>query len=93
MTVAAEVVLASTRQDADAVETLRRHHGELAGGLTARVEALLAASEIPGGAAVEATRADLVSFCRHGLLPHAEAEETTLYRAAAQLPACASSSP
>jgi hypothetical protein len=72
MTVAAEVVLASTRQDADAVETVRRHHAELAGGLTARLQGLLAAAETPGGEAVEATRADLVSFCRRELIPHAK---------------------
>ena len=38
MTAPAEVVLASTRQDANAVEAVRRHHAELAGGLTARVQ-------------------------------------------------------
>ena len=35
MTLPAEVVLASTRHAADAVETARRHHAEPAGGLAA----------------------------------------------------------
>jgi uncharacterized protein (DUF2249 family) len=87
MTLPAEVVLASTRQDADAVETVRRHHAELAGGLTARVEALLASAENTGHGDVAAATDDLVAFCRHELIPHALAEETTLYRAAAEFPA------
>jgi uncharacterized protein (DUF2249 family) len=86
MTLPAEVVLASTRQDADAVEAVRRHHAELAGGLALRVEALLASAEDAGHGDVAAATDDLVAFCRRELIPHALAEEDTLYPAAADLP-------
>jgi uncharacterized protein (DUF2249 family) len=81
-----EVALSSTPADAAAVETIRRHHAELAAGLSVRVEALLLAVDRGDHARIEPMRADVTAFCRVELLPHAEAEETTLYRRAAELP-------
>ncbi|MGZ4554111.1 MAG: hemerythrin domain-containing protein [Mycobacteriaceae bacterium] len=72
--------------DAAAVHAVERHHAELAGALTAHVEALLNAVggvADPGVAAVEPSRGRLVGFCTAELLPHAAAEEGSLYPAAA----------
>ncbi len=78
------VVLATTAADADAVEAVEQHHAELAGALHARVEAVLTAASRPS-ANVAAARADLVDWSRRELLPHARAEEETLYPAAGEL--------
>lgn len=63
-----------------------RHHAELAGALGARVEALLTAVGSVAGSGmspVNRARGLLVDFCVNELLPHAAAEETTLYPVAA----------
>ncbi len=81
------VTIASTAEDAAAVEAVRNHHAQLANGLAERVAALLATAQAAGstGSAI-GTRAPsrdaLVSFCRTELLPHAVAEESALYPAA-----------
>ena len=76
-----DVVLASDAGDAAAVDAVRQHHAELAGRLAAHVEALLSAAAAPGGSPAEA-RAAVLRFCVGELLPHAVAEERTLYPAA-----------
>lgn len=91
MSASAELVLASSRQDAAAVETVRAHHAELAAGLATRAEGLLRAAERVDQEPADqgrtgAARTELLTFCRHELIPHARAEESTLYRAAAELP-------
>lgn len=75
------VIIASTSEDAAAVEAVRNHHAQLAGGLAARVLRLLAAAETAGSAPGTGQSAtdDLVAFCRSELLPHAVAEESALY--------------
>lgn len=81
------VVVASSASDAAAVEAVEMHHGELAGALAAHVEALLNAVGGVGGSgvgAVEKARGSLVGFCTGELLPHAVAEEGSLYPAAAR---------
>jgi hypothetical protein len=80
-----------TPQDAAAADAVREHHAELLAGLVARVEVVLRAAEQSGGAEEsggpsEQARDDLVGFCRRELIPHALAEETTLYRAGAEVP-------
>ena len=75
--------LASDGADAAALEAVRQHHAELAGRLSAHVEALLAAATAPGGAGFQQARAAAVRFCAGELLPHATAEEQSLYPAAA----------
>lgn len=79
-----DVILASTPADSDAVETVRAHHAELAGGLTARVSALVAAMQ--AGHNLEQARQDLVQWCSAQLMPHAQAEEDALYPAGLALP-------
>lgn len=77
-----DVVIASTPEDAEAVDRMVEHHAELAGQLTAlvRVSAHDVSSAELGGA-----RDRLVTWARTSLLPHAEAEERSLYPAAAEL--------
>ncbi|MEO6205690.1 MAG: DUF2249 domain-containing protein, partial [Mycobacteriales bacterium] len=79
------VIIASDEADARAAQAVERHHAELAGALALKVEALTAL--VRGGKPLdEELRADLVGWCRTDLVPHALAEESTLYRAAAQRP-------
>jgi uncharacterized protein (DUF2249 family)/iron-sulfur cluster repair protein YtfE (RIC family) len=80
------VVVASSASDAAAVDAVMRHHAELAGALGARVDALVTAVGAVAGngmAPVNRSRGLLVDFCADELLPHAAAEEATLYPAAA----------
>lgn len=77
-----EVIVSSTAADAEAVETIKSHHAQLAVSLAALTEAMLAAAERGGD--VEATRAATVRFVSEELLPHAVAEEDALYPAAAR---------
>ena len=73
------VVVATSAADAQAVEAVKDHHAQLAGALSVQVEALLDAAsrgDLSGaGAASEA----LVRWCRVELIPHALAEEKTMY--------------
>lgn len=87
-----EFPAASTPEDAAAANAVREHHAELLAGLRTRVEEVLRAAEQSGGAEEsggpsEEARDDLVGFCRRELIPHALAEETTMYRAGAEVPA------
>ncbi|MET7378396.1 DUF2249 domain-containing protein [Streptomyces sp. NPDC005526] len=79
------LTLASTPEDATALQTAEAHHARLAGELTGRVTMLLTAVDRDPGAA-ERIRAALVAFCDRSLLPHAAAEEAALYPAAHALP-------
>ncbi|OBB42764.1 DUF2249 domain-containing protein [Mycobacterium sp. 852002-51961_SCH5331710] len=77
-----EVIVASTSADAEAAETVKNHHAELAGHLRALTDAMLSAAE--RGADFEAARAAATEFLTGELLPHAAAEEARLYPAAAR---------
>ncbi|MFN8074169.1 MAG: DUF2249 domain-containing protein [Kineosporiaceae bacterium] len=85
---ASPVVLATDEADARAVDAVVAHHAELSGALQAHVAALLAAaSSCSDGRftdAARASRARLVAFLTGELFPHAEAEESALYPAAAR---------
>lgn len=86
---ATDVVLATTEGDAAAVEAIVAHHSLLASTLSVRVDALIAAVSAdlgPGTAGIAAELQGLVEFCTYELLPHAAAEEATLYPAAATDP-------
>lgn len=74
-----DVVIASDRADAETAERIVAHHAELAGQVTTLVDRLTRTTS--GEAAIEA-RNRLVSWAREELLPHAAAEERTLYAAA-----------
>lgn len=79
------VAIATDRADADAVDAVRTHHAELLGALSLHASALVAAARDGDAAAVETARDALAQWCRRELLPHARAEEQTLYPAAAGL--------
>ncbi|MGE2724897.1 DUF2249 domain-containing protein [Mycolicibacterium pulveris] len=77
-----EVLVATTSADAEAAETVKNHHAELAGHLQALTDAMLAAAE--RGSDFEAARGAAAQFLTGELLPHAAAEEDRLYPAAAR---------
>ncbi|MEU0614812.1 DUF2249 domain-containing protein [Streptomyces albogriseolus] len=79
------LTLASDPEDAAAVEAVEAHHAQLAGELAGRVAMLVAAAD-RDPAEAEEVRTGLVAFCDRDLLPHAVAEESTLYAAARDLP-------
>ncbi|MFI1162811.1 DUF2249 domain-containing protein [Streptomyces sp. NPDC020801] len=76
-----DVTLVSTPEDAAALAAAEEHHAHLAGELSGRVAMLLTAADRDAGAA-DRIRGGLVAFCDRELLPHAAAEEATLYAAA-----------
>jgi uncharacterized protein (DUF2249 family) len=71
-----DLLLASNEADAQAVEAVEQHHAALAGSLDQRVRALLST----GGTL--SLRDELVAWCERELIPHAAAEEESLYPAA-----------
>ena len=85
---ATNVIVASNAEDATAAEAVKQHHAELSGRLAAHAEALLTAAgsstETPDRSGFEQARRAAVSFCTTDLVPHALAEEDTLYPTAAK---------
>lgn len=75
------VVIASNEADARAAEAVEQHHAQMAGTLEARVEALVSAAS-RGEELAGAAREELVEWCERELVPHALAEEGTMYPAA-----------
>lgn len=75
------VVIASNEADARAAEAVEQHHAQMAGTLAARVEALVAAAG-RNEALANAARRELAEWCERELVPHALAEEKTMYPAA-----------
>lgn len=76
------VVVATSAADARAVEAVKNHHAQLAGALDVQVETLLDAAargDLPGAGAASGA---LVRWCQVELVPHAIAEEQTMYPAA-----------
>lgn len=82
-TTSTPLAMASSEADAAAVEAVVDHHAQLAAALTSQVAVLLDAARPAADGAVTAARGRLVHFCDTQLLPHAAAEERTLYPAAA----------
>lgn len=78
-----DVTVASSAEDADAVEAVTRHHAELASRLAVHVESMLTAAGGPDSTGFETVRRDAVRFCTDELAPHAAAEEESLYPVAA----------
>jgi uncharacterized protein (DUF2249 family)/hemerythrin-like domain-containing protein len=70
-----------TSTDAEALQAMLDHHAALADGVARRVAALRSAAESHRG--YEAPTAELVAYLAREVLPHALAEEQTLYQAAA----------
>jgi uncharacterized protein (DUF2249 family)/iron-sulfur cluster repair protein YtfE (RIC family) len=73
-----DVLVATSAADAEAVAAVEQHHAALAGSLATMVERLVTA-----GTSWQPVRDELVAWCRDELVPHAQAEEKTLYPAAA----------
>lgn len=76
------VAMATTVDDARAMEAIVEHHAELLTALSTRVEGLVTAAMKHDVAAFTAARDVLTRWCEHELVPHAAAEEQTLYPAA-----------
>ena len=76
------VTIASNHADAEAAEKVEQHHAEMAGRL-----ALLTADVVASARTdrAQAARRELLSWLRDDLVPHATAEEDTLYPAAARI--------
>lgn len=77
------LTIASDPADARAVEAVENHHAQMSGELTLLVATLANAAD---GGTTTAARNRLVAWARESLLPHALAEEKTLYPAARELP-------
>lgn len=77
-----DLVFASTEADASAVRAIEQHHAEMSGALAAAVDAVVSAAAAGDTAAALAARDRLSRWCTDELLPHAGAEEQTLYPAA-----------
>ena len=74
--------IASDSADAEAMDAVENHHAQMSGELTLLVTNLINAAD--GGNAISA-RDRLVAWARETLVPHALAEEKTLYPAAREL--------
>jgi uncharacterized protein (DUF2249 family) len=73
------IVVATSAADVQAVEAVKSHHAELAGALAVQAEALIEAAargDLPGAGAAAGA---LVRWCDTELIPHALAEEATMY--------------
>lgn len=77
------IPLASDAADAEAARRVEEHHAQLAGRLGVLTRALLVAAREGDG---EDARRELLGWLHDDLVPHASAEEGTLYPAAAELP-------
>ena len=81
-----DVVIASNEADARAAEAMEQHHAQLSGMLAAMVERLVAAASRGEATRAREARARLAAWCQQELVPHAWAEEQTLYPAARVTP-------
>lgn len=73
------LVVATSAADAQAVEAIKDHHSQMAGALAIQVETLIDAAvraDLPGAGLASKS---LVSWCQSELIPHALAEERTIY--------------
>ena len=84
-----DLMVASTEADARAAEAIVAHHAAMDGTLRTHVARLESAVRTGRREDVERARAELVAWCRTDLVPHALAEEATLYPAASARPAAA----
>lgn len=73
------IVLATSAEDSRAVEAVVAHHTEMNGTLGLLVEALVQAVEAGDATATTTARQRLVDWARADLLPHARAEEASMY--------------
>ncbi|WP_110183178.1 DUF2249 domain-containing protein [Nocardioides solisilvae] len=76
------MTIAASRADAEAAEAVEQHHAVMAGTLLRLADDVAAAAR--AGSAFEPARDRLVAWATDELVPHALAEEGTLYRVAGQ---------
>lgn len=76
------VTIASNHADAEAAEKVEQHHAEMAGRLALLTGDVVRAARTDRA---QIARRELLSWLRSDLVPHASAEEQTLYPAAAQV--------
>ncbi|GAB3030044.1 hypothetical protein GCM10011376_39590 [Nocardioides flavus (ex Wang et al. 2016)] len=76
------VTIASSHADAEAAEKVEQHHAEMAGRLDLLTADVVRSARTDRAAGA---RRELLSWLRDELVPHATAEERTLYPAAAQI--------
>jgi uncharacterized protein (DUF2249 family) len=79
-----DVTIGSSEAEVRAGELVERHHSELARALVRQVESLSATAAARQWHAADKARVQLVEWCRTELVPHALAEEQTLYAEAAK---------
>lgn len=73
------IVVASSEKDAQAVEAVIEHHAQLAGALARHVERLLNTAVGGDEHAADNARTSLIHWCETELIPHALAEEASMY--------------
>ena len=76
------ITIASSHADAEAAEKVEQHHAEMAGRLALLTSDVVRAARTDRAGAA---RQELLTWLRDDLVPHATAEEQTLYPAAAQM--------
>jgi uncharacterized protein (DUF2249 family)/iron-sulfur cluster repair protein YtfE (RIC family) len=78
-----DVVIAPSQADARAAEAVEQHHAQMSGTLGIHVDRLVAAAGrrdgAPSDSGTQEARKRLAGWCQRELLPHARAEEQTLY--------------
>lgn len=77
-----DVILATTERDTAAFRAIEEHHAELAGALAGHARAVLVAARGADPDGWDVARRGLLAWCERELLPHATAEEESLYLAA-----------
>lgn len=80
------IMVASSEQDALAAEAVMEHHAELAGALGRHIEKLLNTAIGGDEVAGQKAQAGLVDWCESELMPHALAEEASMYPKAHEIP-------
>ena len=80
----ADDVSTPNEADAHAAEAVERHHAHMSGTLRALAERLVDAADAVDERAAASVAGQLADWCEGELLPHARAEEGTLYAAAAR---------
>lgn len=73
------IVVASNEQDAQAVEAVIEHHAQLAGALARHIERLLNTAIGGDEHASDKAQMSLIHWCENELIPHALAEEASMY--------------
>ena len=77
-----EQTITSAEADTRAAQAVERHHALMAATLAQMVDDLVTSAASGPASSAEGTRHEVVRWCRDELVPHALAEERTMYPAA-----------